>query len=134
MTKPLTVTIDLTEAGLELPPDGLEAMSLRLADELQAGGLAETAGLARAEDVPEQAKSAIAGFIWGVLTTEITRENLKKTLDFLGNQFYGKARMLEYKADGLECSIEYRNQADLDQAIAAVDSLEAIRIKIKDLK
>ncbi|MGB7484867.1 MAG: hypothetical protein WA901_01660, partial [Phormidesmis sp.] len=75
-------------------------------------------------------KAGLLAFIGGVLTAEISRENLKKTMDFLGNQFYGKALTLNYKADGLECSLEYRNPEEMEQALAAVERLESIRIRV----
>ncbi len=122
--------IDLSEAGLEVSPREMESRSLRLANELRSGKLADSAQLARQEDLPEGAKSGMLAFVGSVLTAEISRENLKKTVDFLGNRFYGKTLTLDYKADGLECSLEYRNQAEMEQAIAGVEQLESIRIRV----
>ncbi|MGC1217466.1 MAG: hypothetical protein WA883_08335 [Phormidesmis sp.] len=130
MSDVLAVTIDLTAAGLDLEPSELEVRSLTLADELTAGKLAESARLARQSDLSEGAKAGLLAFVGGVLTAEISRENLKKTMDFLGNQFYGKALTLNYKADGLECSLEYRNPEEMEQALAAVERLESIRIRV----
>ncbi|MGB3669389.1 MAG: hypothetical protein WA783_10210 [Phormidesmis sp.] len=130
MSDVLAVTIDLTAAGLDLEPSELEARSLTLADELTAGKLAESARLARQSELSEGAKAGLLAFVGGVLTAEISRENLKKTMDFLGNQFYGKALTLNYKADGLECSLEYRNPEEMEQALAAVERLESIRIRV----
>jgi hypothetical protein len=132
MTDLLQVTIDVTEAESGLGPEDLEARSLILADELRAGKLANSAQLARREDLPAGAKAGALAFIGGLLTAEISRENLKKTLDFLGNQFYGKALTLEYKADGLECSLQYRNPQDVEQALAVVKALEDIRIRVSE--
>ncbi|MGB3573335.1 MAG: hypothetical protein WBG63_10495 [Phormidesmis sp.] len=130
MSDVLAVTIDLTAAGLDLEPSELEVRSLTLADELTAGKLAESARLARQSELSEGAKAGLLAFVGGVLTAEISRENLKKTMDFLGNQFYGKALTLNYKADGLECSLEYRNPEEMEQALAAVERLESIRIRV----
>jgi hypothetical protein len=132
MAELLKVTVDLSEAGLGLAASDLEVRSLTLADELRLGRLAESARLARQEDLPEGAKAGLLAFVGGVLTAEISRENLKKTMDFLGNQFYGKTLTLAYKGDGLECSLEYRNPAEMEQALAAVERLEAVRIKVMD--
>lgn len=131
MEKLLNITIDLTEAGLELLPGEMEARSHTLADELRSGNLAESAKLARKEGVRPGAKSGMLAFAWGLLTAEISRENLKKIMDFLGNRFYGKTLTLDYKADGLECSLDYRNQEELEQAIAGVEQLEDLRIRVK---
>ena len=132
MTELLNVTIDLTEAGLGLTPPEMEDRALALADELRSGRLSESAQLARQEDLPEGSKAGLLAFIGGVLTAEISRENLKKTMDFLGNQFYGRTLTLDYKADGLESTLEYRNSQELEQALQAVERLEAIRIRVKD--
>ncbi|PZO48235.1 MAG: hypothetical protein DCF15_18165 [Phormidesmis priestleyi] len=134
----LDVVIDLTTAGLELAPSELEARSLSLADELRAGRLADSAELARAEDLPENwpegAKAGLLPFVGGIVKAKISRGNLKKTVDFLGNQFYGKTLTLVYKANGLERTIEYRNLADLELALKGIehlDRLEAIRMQVR---
>lgn len=131
MAEPLDVTIDLTEAGLDLAPDEMEARSLALADELRSGNLVESARLARQEDLPEGSKAGLLAFVGTVLTAEISRENLKQTMGFLGHRFYGKTLTLAYKGDGLESTLEYRNPEELAQALAAVEQLEAIRIRVR---
>ncbi|NEP19375.1 MAG: hypothetical protein F6J97_21190 [Leptolyngbya sp. SIO4C1] len=128
----MNVLIDLREVGLELDQAELEERSLLLADELRSGNLAESTRLARQAELPDGAKSGALAFIGGVLMAEVSRENLKQAIDFLGHRFYGKTLTLEYKADGLECAIEYRNQADIEQALATVERLETIRIRVKD--
>jgi len=127
MSDVLAVTIDLTAAGLDLEPSELEARSLTLADELTAGKLAESARLARRSELPEGSKAGLLAFIGGVLTAEISRENLKKTMDFLGNQFYGKALKFEYKvsSDNREYSFDYRNPEEMEQALAAIERLDS---------
>lgn len=82
MSDSLNVLIDITDAGLGLTPGELEARSLQLADELQAGKLAASAHLTRQEDLLEGAKAGLLSFVGGSLTAEISRENLKKTIDF----------------------------------------------------
>jgi hypothetical protein len=130
----LNVVIDLTEADAGLSQGEMEARSLRLADELKSGKLVEMARLARQTDLPEGAKAGMLAFIGAVLTAEISRENLKKTVNFLGNYFYGKTLTLEYEADGLKCSIPYRNAAEMEQAIAGVERLQNIRLRVTEKK
>lgn len=131
MAAPLTIIIDLTAAETDLDAEVLESRSLLLVDELQSGDLVATARLARETDLPAGAKSGTLAFIGGILTAEINRENLKKAMAFLGNRFYGKTLTLEYKGDGLETKLEYRNSEELEQALAAVKTLEDIRIQVK---
>lgn len=128
----IKVVIDLTETEHNPNPDLLEEDALTLIDEMNAGNLVESAQLTRQTDLPIGAKTGALAFISGVLTAEISRENLKRTLDFIGNRFYGKTLTLQYKADGLECSLEYRNSREMEQAIMAVAQLESLRIHVKD--
>ncbi len=132
MADTLTIVIDLTEAETGLESEELESRSLNLADELQSGDLVDSARLARESDLPEGAKSGLFAFIGGVLTAEVNRENLQKAVDFLGNRFYGKTLTLQYEADGLKTTLEYKNVEDLEVALAAVQKLETIRIQVKE--
>ncbi|ESA32170.1 hypothetical protein N836_26630 [Leptolyngbya sp. Heron Island J] len=132
MADTLTIVIDLTEAETDLAPEALESRSLELADELQSGDLVDSARLARESDLPEGAKSGLLAFIGGVLTAEVNRENLQKAVDFLGNRFYGRTLTLQYEADGLKTTLEYKNAEDLKVALAAVQKLETIRIQVKE--
>jgi hypothetical protein len=127
----LQVVIDLTQAEQGLSRDELEESALCLADEMSGGNIAESAHLVRQTDLPAGAKTGALAFVGGLLTAEISRENLKKTMDFLGNRFYGKTLTLEYKADGLECSLEYRDEKEMEQALSAIARLESLRIHIK---
>jgi hypothetical protein len=131
MTDILRIVIDLTKADRGSSPDELEEAALFLADEMSEGNIVESAHLVRQTDLPEGAKTGALAFVSGVLTAEISRENLKKTMDFLGNRFYGKTLTLEYKADGLECSLEYRNEKEMAQALSAIAQLESLRVHIK---
>jgi hypothetical protein len=141
MTDLLQVTIDLTKAGLGLAPDRLEARSLTLADELRLGKLAESARLARQEELPEGAKSGVLAFMGGVVIAVVTRKNLMKSVDFLGNQFYGKTLTVTCKAsdaDGAsrEYSFEHNNAKDIERALAAIEHLERmekVSISVKEI-
>lgn len=132
MTDVLQVVIDLTEVANRSNAEMMEEEALSLADEMSEGGIANSAYLAREKDLPEGAKTGALAFISGVLTAEISRENLMKALGFLGNRFYGKTLTLQYKADGLECSLEYRNEEEIEQALTAIVRLESLRINIKE--
>ncbi|MEM7793054.1 MAG: hypothetical protein AAF579_01215 [Cyanobacteria bacterium P01_C01_bin.118] len=132
MADTLTILIDLTEAEAGLEAEEIESRSLDLADELQSGELVNNARLARETDLPEGAKSGLLAFVGGVLMAEVNGENLKKALDFLGVRFYGKTLTLEYEADGLKTTLEYKNEKDLEVALAAVQKLENIRIQVKE--
>ena len=132
MADTLQVMIDLTDRGQHSDPETLEEETLSLADEMREGKLVESVQLTRQTDLPKKAKSGALAFISGMLTTEISRENLSKAVDFLGNRFYGKTLTIEYKADGLECSLEYRNKKEMDRAINGIERLESLRVRVKE--
>lgn len=132
MANIIRVTIDFAEADKSSNPEIIEEEALSLADEMSEGNIVESAQLARQTVLPEGAKTGALAFISGVLTAEISRENLIKALGFLGNRFYGKTLTLQYKANGLECSLEYRNEEEIEQALAAITRLESLRINIKE--
>jgi hypothetical protein len=128
---PQPMLIDFSEAGLDLQRAELEEYLLNLGDELRSGELVQGARLARESDLPDGSKSGMAAFVVGVLTAEVNRENIRKVLDFLGNQFYGKTLTLAGEIDGMTYSIEYRNQKDIDQAIETIERLSNLRVKIQ---
>lgn len=110
MPQSCAVLIDFSEAGLDLDRAELEDFLLTIADELEGGNLAQSARLAREEDMPEAAKAGVAAFLVGILTAEINRENLGKVMDYLGNLRYGKTLTLSFELDGMTSNLEYRNQ------------------------
>lgn len=132
MVKSCSVVIDFSEAGLDLNRPELEAFLLTIADEMEAGDLVQSARLARDEDIPEAAKSGVAAFLVGLLTTEINRDNLGKVMGYLGNLYYGKTLILSGDIDGMTYNIEYRNKQELDQAADTIERLANLRVKIRE--
>lgn len=128
------VLIDFSEAGLDLNRAELEEFLLKVADEMESGDLVQEAKLARETDVPDTAKSATAAFVWGILTAEVNRENIRKVVDFLGNQFYGKTLKISGEMDGMSYDFEYRNQEDIDRAVETIERLSNLRIRILEKK
>jgi hypothetical protein len=128
--------IDFSEAGLNLGQGEMEEFLLKVGQEMESGGLVQDAHLARESDIPEAAKSGVAAFLMGILTAEINSKNIRKVMDFLGNQFYGKTITLsgEIDGDGITYKIEYRNQEELDQATDAIERLANLQIKITEQK
>ncbi|AFZ01465.1 hypothetical protein [Calothrix sp. PCC 6303] len=132
MSEPCSVLIDFSEAGLDLDRSDLESYLLTIADEMESGDLVQSARLARDEDIPEAAKSGVAAFLIGILTTEINRKNLGKLMDYLGNLRYGKTLTLSGEIDGMTYNIEYRNKQELDQAADTIERLTNLRVKIRE--
>lgn len=134
MTELLNVMIDVSNAGLSEDPAELETRTLALGDELRSGNLADAAHLTRQEELPEGVKSGMLAFVGGMLTAEISRENLKKTINFLGNRFYGEKLTISYKVDDREYSVDYRDPAKRDEAIASIEQLEHLRIRVQKME
>jgi hypothetical protein len=134
MSESLPVLIDFSEAELGFDSADLEDWLLSIADEMESGDLAQSARLARDEDIPEAAKSGVAAFLVGILTAEINRENLGKVIDYLGNLRYGKTLTLSFEVDGMTSTLEYRNKQELDQALDATERLANLRVKIREQK
>lgn len=134
MSESLPVLIDFSEAELGFDSADLENWLLSIADEMESGDLAQSARLARDEDIPEAAKSGVAAFLVGILTAEINRENLGKVMDYLGNLRYGKTLTLCFEVDGMTSTLEYRNKQELDQALDATERLANLRVKIREQK
>lgn len=132
MPKSCSVLIDFSEAGLNLDRVDLESFLLTIADEMESGDLVKSAQLARDEDIPESAKSGVAAFLVGILTTEISRENLGRVMDYLGNLRYGKTLTLSFEIDGMTSTLEYRNKQELDQALDATERLASLQVKIRE--
>lgn len=132
MSESCSVLIDFSEAGLDLDRADLENFLLTIADEMESGDLVQSARLARDEDIPEAAKSGVAAFLIGILTTEINRENLGKVMDYLGNLRYGKTLTLSGEIDGMTYNIEYRHKQELEQAADTIERLANLRVKIRE--
>lgn len=133
MPESLKVIIDITAPNKALTPSQQEEQSLALAEEMRLGKLVYSAQLARETELPEGAKSGLAAFVGSLLTAEISRENLKKALDFLGNRFYGKSITMSYEADGESLKYSFSGKPEeLDKALAAVERLENIRIQVSN--
>lgn len=113
------VKIDLTAIEPALEPEQLELLTLSLAEGLKE--LTEETSLVRASEIPEGSKPGLAGFIWGILQTEVTFNNLQAFLNYLGQRFKGKTLKLEFSANGKSCKIVYSGH--LEDAVQAIKQL-----------
>jgi hypothetical protein len=66
---------------------------------------------------PPEGNKAIGGFIVGLLLTEVSKENFKKLMGFLGDRLGNKPIKLKVKApDGRELELEASSQEEFDFA------------------
>jgi hypothetical protein len=127
------VVIDLSQSGLDLEPEEMEAYALRLADELR-GDLAEDAGLARESDLPEGAMSGAAAFLVGILTAEVSAKNIGAVMKWLWTVRPNTVLKLSYETNGKKVSFEYRTQDQLEQQMAAMKEIDSFMVQLIQLK
>jgi hypothetical protein len=127
------VVIDLSQAGLDLEPEEMEAYALRLADELR-GDLAEDAGLARESDLPDGAMSGAAAFLVGILTAEVSAKNIGAVMKWLWTLRPNTVLKFSYEANGKKVSFEYRTQEELDQHMTTMKAVDSFMVQLIQLK
>jgi len=68
---------------------------------------------------PPEGNKAIGGFLVGLLTAEVSVENFKKLLGFLGDRLGGKPISLEVEANGKKLKVSANSREELEAAIKA---------------
>lgn len=124
------IIIDLSEVDPDLEPEALEELTSSVADEI--AELVEDVELVREKDIPETGKSALGGFLLGILKAEVSLKNAKALLGSLGDRFYGKNLPLKFEANGKKYEFEYRNKEQLADAVAAIEKLTQISSQDQD--
>jgi hypothetical protein len=75
---------------------------------------------------PPPGNKSIGGFLVGLLTTEVSHENFKKLMGFLGDRLSGKPIELEVEANGKKLRVVASNPEELEAAIEAAKEFVAI--------
>jgi hypothetical protein len=127
----IQVLLDLSELDPKLSPERLENLTSGVANEIR-GNLVNKAELVREDEIPEKGKPALAGFILGLLKTEINAASIKTLLNYLGERFYGKTLKLEWedKETGMRVVMEYQNDRQFEQQLLAVERLSKLKISV----
>lgn len=68
---------------------------------------------------PPKGNKAMGGFIVGLLTAEVSMDNLQLVFKFLGDRLVGKSIELEVEANGKSLRVTAHSQAELAAAIEA---------------
>ncbi len=68
---------------------------------------------------PPAGNKALGGFLVGLLTAEVSAENAKKLMGFLGDRLSGKVIEMEVEANGRKLKVKASSQAELIAAIEA---------------
>jgi hypothetical protein len=108
------VTIAFNDPNLD--SEELEAQAQNLLSQLN--DLDEIEAVNRVLDPnPPEGNKSVGGFIAGLLMAEVSKENFKKLMGFLGDRLGSKPIKLKVKApDGRELELEASSQAEFDYA------------------
>jgi len=74
---------------------------------------------------PPAGNKALGGFIVGLLTAEVSIENIQHVFGFLGDRLSGKAIELEVEANGKRLRVSANSQTELAAAIEAAQQFVA---------
>ena len=118
MTTNVFVNLELVDSSIDA--EDLQLAARNLLKQVRAVDGVEGADLVAVTDVPE-GSMALGGFVVGLLTAEVSAENLQKLGGFLKDRIIGKTLKVSVKAYGKELAIEASSQAEFDYAIAKAD-------------
>jgi hypothetical protein len=68
---------------------------------------------------PPEGSKAFGGFLMGLLTTEVSVDNIKKLLGFLGDRLGNKPIELSVEGNGKKLSVKVSSREELESAIKA---------------
>ncbi len=122
-TSDLQIIIDLSQVDPDLEPEELESLTNSLKHEISE--LVEDAQLVRESEIPEGGKPALAGFVLGLLKTEVSVKNIQALMGVLQDRFGAKPIKLTGEKDGnkVSFSLEVGRAEDLDKVVAAFKKL-----------
>ena len=81
--------------------------------------------------LPEGSKS-VGGFIVGLLTAEVSVENCKRLLGFLGDRLGGKPIELEVEVEGKKLKVTAYSKEELTVAVQAAQDFVATKVTSYD--
>ncbi|MGB3616245.1 MAG: hypothetical protein WBA10_20805 [Elainellaceae cyanobacterium] len=115
------ITLGLTDPDLE--DDVRDQQTQHLVHDLQD---MEIDSACRVVDPdPPEGNKALGGFIVGLLTAEVSLENIQYVFKFLGDRLSGKAIELEVEANGKKLKVTANSQTELAAAIEAAQQFVA---------
>lgn len=112
----IKLTIAFTDPDLEL--EEREEQAQQLIAELKQ--MDEVNAVDRVLDPnPPEGSKTFGGFLMGLLTTEVSVDNVKKLLGFLGDRLGNKPIELSVEGKGKKLSVKVSSREELESAIKA---------------
>lgn len=109
----------------DLDPEEREEEVCKLQSQLK--NLDEVESVSRVLDShPPEGNKALGGFLVDLLMMEVSLDNFKKLLGFLGDRLSGKTIELEVEANGKKLKVKANSREELTAAIQAAQSFVAI--------
>ncbi|WP_416669415.1 hypothetical protein [Egbenema bharatensis] len=119
---PIKLTIQFIDNALD--PEERDEQAQTLINELRTIDEVET--VSRVLDPnPPQGNKAIGGVLIGLLTAEISHENIKGMFHFLSDRLRGKPIELEVEANGKKLKVTASSREELEIAIQAAQRFVA---------
>jgi HD superfamily phosphohydrolase len=122
MTDTRTIQFTFAVNDLELDDEERQEIARKLLRQLRQLDEVERADFAEDLSQQEGAKSVLATLV-GVLTTEVSVENIKKVLGFIGDRLGDKPIIIKVKVGDQEVEIEAKSRQELAEAQKVVNDL-----------
>ena len=122
MTDKPTVQFTFAVNDPELEDAERQEIARKLLRELRQLDEVENANFAKDSELEPGARSVLATIV-GVLTAEVSRENIQKVLGFIGDRIQNKPLVIKVKVGEQEVEIEAKSRKELEDAEKVVRQL-----------
>lgn len=112
MTGESTVKVTLALKDPDLEEERLDRTTRNLLRDIKDLDGVEQAGLVSPEEMPEGAK-AFGGTLLGIMTAEVSLQNIKALLGFVGDRLGDKPIEIELEANGKKLKIKASSKQEL---------------------
>lgn len=122
MTDQPTIQLTFAVNDPELEDEQRQEIARKLLRQLKQLDEVEKAELAKDEELEEGARSVLSTLV-GVLTAEVSIENIQKVLAFIGDRIPNKPLIIKVKVGNQEIEIEAKSRKELEAAEKVVSQL-----------
>ncbi|NEQ24133.1 MAG: hypothetical protein F6K28_34425 [Microcoleus sp. SIO2G3] len=124
MTDAPTVQLTFAVNDPELDDEERQKVAQKLLRQLEQLDEVEKVGRAEDSNLEDGSKSVLATLV-GVLTAEVSVENVKKVLGFVGDRLSDKPIIIKVKVGEQEVEIEAKSRKELEEAEKVANNLLA---------